>query len=534
MKGEQDDPSIAGAAEQLSAEPERVFLPAEGMGLTRQAFQVTQQILLLAIKSPSDSNAPQDEARFGKQLDRELARQGLVNLKRLEFLGDKKDFAKKARSKESHFRFPQHLELIDTDQELAGFLFRVGIDGELLWRASCDFSIINSSVLGELFGGAPADLMESHLRKLFSQKRFGDREDIQLERVGILPVPEHFWNQFPCGHVDRKIAYDRKLELSAYLVGRNLNRPDLVEMYAPALRYEDFHRLQAKVQSAVRRSIPELHKKFGEAWKTLTDAQKEAINLVYLQREVDESQREIAAGMEIELSSLRSRVQGAIEKLSKEMDLKAIPQKRSTATVPHKRDLLYNGLYSRSGASQVHALFRLTPYAESCQEIPPSSARPLPAEKLEKIREKMRQADGFIELTSSDTDCGGGFGLAIHQWAGHSCKRLLQEDMKRPYEIWRRTYKEQLELHQGLLDERKPPTPLSDMEAEPIPSAWISSRRLREPKCLQLPPHEDSCGRFEAFLKSRPPQEKKIQEPLTQSDKRLLALETRRYVIVQI
>ena len=115
---------------------------------------------------------------IGQALDRTLARECSVVVEHAAGLGRRKDFAliERREAAEEHFQFTRTRDLIDSDEELTGFLFRVGTDCDLMGYAVRERDILAPSSLSPFWGPAPPTLLEAQVRRLFARQFYGHQE----------------------------------------------------------------------------------------------------------------------------------------------------------------------------------------------------------------------------------------------------------------------------------------------------------------------------------------------------------------------
>jgi len=256
---------------------------------------------------------------YCREVERDLRRQGLINDGTAEKLGRKESACAMAWASKAHDRFPRVGALLDTPSRQAGFLYRVALDPfartQALWDRSTDLS---ASRMSEILGVPPADLKDSHLRALLRAGHFGSREETALPCFRTQPCPKTFEIQpLPESLRKKDRAIDPRLAAAALLISRTLVQEDCIETYLPEIPYSEFHRLQAQVHRAIESTFPERFKRFQSYWGSLTIPQKQALRQVYMGREKNVSHAEAARQLGIAPSTLRERLQGALQKLKK-------------------------------------------------------------------------------------------------------------------------------------------------------------------------------------------------------------------------
>jgi hypothetical protein len=285
------------------------------------------------------------------RVDRELKKKGLTS--RTFVLGAKESACLAAVSRETPYLFPSAQELLQNDPKaVTRFLYQAALDSVFLGHALREKSTEPVCSMADHFGPSPKDFRDSHLRQLLARGHFGTRIDSPLEKA-------HSSEQ------SQEQAYAPKLELAAYLISRGLNREDLLENFAPALRYEDFHVLQSKINRILDRTTPELARQFEKFWDDpkLKPAQKKALLCVYMENEDGLSQRAVAKRIRVPFETLRARVRSGLRILRKHFP-KLIPlseRRPGYLTNLYKKDILMGGMLRKSGLERVAAIRRFDP-----------------------------------------------------------------------------------------------------------------------------------------------------------------------------
>jgi DNA-directed RNA polymerase specialized sigma24 family protein len=427
---------------------------------------------------------------IGQALDRTLAREGSVVVEHAAGLGRRKDFAliERREASEEHFQFTRTRDLIDSDEELTGFLFRVGTDCDLMGYAVRERDILAPSSLSPFWGPAPPTLLEAQVRRLFARQFYGHQEWRRIKRRRpSLPIPKHWANQWPIGHLEKWRLFDGKLELTAFLVTRHLNRPDVVERYAPALRYEDFHRYQAQVLAAAHRRMPQLHQKFGAAWMRLTQAQQDALRLVYMHRDPGETQEDIAKQLNISLGSLKKRVAGAAQKLSKVLDRPLVSKRRILLPEPESSPPIY----------------RIDVACDGFEVELPCEPVPLPEPARKAIEQKLSAKSEFARVTCARYSHDETSLALPHPWAGRG------NALPAPYESWQHDHAVRLARVRREIDGLKPrvfsPEDYKCQPPQVMPQALRENRQSHPGRRLLALPATKTTLECDAGLRPPPP-----------------------------
>ena len=112
---------------------------------------------------------------FLAQVTEDLKREGLWNERRLECFGGKSDIASTFSTKDKAFDLPKTEVFLETPQDMAVFLYKIGSDPETLSCAIRD-DLNNIKTSSSIFCGGAWDLKHSHLKDLFNQGHFDEKE----------------------------------------------------------------------------------------------------------------------------------------------------------------------------------------------------------------------------------------------------------------------------------------------------------------------------------------------------------------------
>jgi predicted DNA-binding protein (UPF0251 family) len=106
---------------------------------------------------------------------------------------------------------------------------------------------------------------------------------------------------------------------------------------APELDYAEFKKLEGVVNAEIDKSLPEKARRFSKFLESLTMAQREALEHVYLKNEYGLTQEDVAKKLGISIHSLTDRLEGARKKLKgfyPEFKKKKAPRKPAQVDPP--------------------------------------------------------------------------------------------------------------------------------------------------------------------------------------------------------
>jgi predicted DNA-binding protein (UPF0251 family) len=235
----------------------------------------------------------EQQNNFLKTLTTELKRERLWNDRREECLGLQQDLSLEYSFPDQGYAFPRTHELLESPQDLAVFLFKIGIDS-LVFNQAIRRELPGVKSASSYLGGGAWDLKHSHLLDLFREGHFDEKE----------------------GQNKMEIQEGKILKAVAYLTCRGITKESELEMILPALSYPRFHRLQARVYREVEATFPEWMKQWNRVWRSLTPPQQEAIRWTEFENSEGWTQFEIARQLGISLASLKDRLHLAYQKIT--------------------------------------------------------------------------------------------------------------------------------------------------------------------------------------------------------------------------